>query len=383
MLTDANRRATPAKLRCRALIVHDWCQGLHGSERVVLAMQDLFEHGADIATFMADPERLPPQMAERIVKTSRLPDLPGLRQTADGEGRWRYLLPYMPRWFRKLDTSGYDLVLSSSHACAVGVQAPEGVPHVSYVHTPIRYVWNEGGDASRTGGLRGLGLAGFRGILKRADLRASRSPDVVIANSTAVADRIHRLWGREAQVIHPPVSLSPPSIAVDRDPDHFLWVHRFVDYKRPREVAAAFAELPDLRLTMVGVGALEHEIRATAPPNVTIHGWLERSELEALFASAGGFIHVGEEDFGISMVEALAAGVPVLGLARGGALDIVRSGVDGVLVDGPEVPAIRAGVRELRARSWNSDALKGRAGVFRQDSFAQRMIDTLRAVGVA
>jgi glycosyltransferase involved in cell wall biosynthesis len=344
-------------------------------------MQDLFDGGADIATFMADPDRLPARMADRIVETSRLTHIPGLRQTEKREGNWRYLLPYMPRWFRSLDTSGYDLVLSSSHACALGVRAPAGVPHVSYIHTPIRYVWNEGGDAARTGGLRGAGLTAFRGALKRADLKAAKSPDLMVANSTAVAERIRRIWNRRAQVIHPPVSLAPPQIAVERDPDHYLWVHRFVDYKRPREVAAAFALLPELRLTMVGVGPLQSELRATAPPNVTIRGWMERDELTAAFASASGFIHVGEEDFGISMVEALAAGIPVLALARGGAIDIVRSGVDGYLIEAPDAEAIRDGVRNLRQHSWSRTALQERATGFSTEAFLRRMSAAIKSTG--
>ena len=167
-----------------------------------------------------------------------------------------------------------------------------------------------------------------------------------------------------------------------RDPVHFLWVHRLVPYKRPLEVAEAFRGLPDLRLTMVGVGPLEPELRAALPPNVELLGWLPRERLAELFAGAGGFVHVGEEDFGISMVEALAAGAPVLATDRGGARDIVRPGEDGVLVaDGSDPEQIRAGVRELAGRSWDSEALRRSAERFSEESFRERLASVLRAHG--
>jgi glycosyltransferase involved in cell wall biosynthesis len=166
---------------------------------------------------------------------------------------------------------------------------------------------------------------------------------------------------------------------VERDPAHFLWVHRLVPYKRPLEVAAAFHELPDLRLTMVGVGPLERELRARLPANVRLLGWVPRSRLTRLFAGAAGFIHVGEEDFGISMVEALAAGTPVLAVDRGGARDIVRPGVDGVLID--DLAQIGAGALDLAGRDWDRERLRRRAAGFSEERFRSRMAELLRKQG--
>jgi glycosyltransferase involved in cell wall biosynthesis len=159
-------------------------------------------------------------------------------------------------------------------------------------------------------------------------------------------------------------------------------VHRLVPYKRPLEVAEAFRELPDLRLTMVGVGPLEPQLRAALPPNVELLGWVDRERLAELFAGAGGFIHVGEEDFGISMVEALAAGTPVLGADAGGARDIVRPEQDGVLISDPGDPAsIRAGVRALAGRDWDAAALRESAQRFSEERFRARLGEVLRAHG--
>jgi glycosyltransferase involved in cell wall biosynthesis len=366
----------------RAAIVHDWFQGLHGSERTVAAMLDLFERDPDVFTFHAARALLPERLDAAIVAESRLAGLPGLRQRGHRPGRWRWLLPLMPRYFEGLDLSGYELVLSSSHACAAGVQTPPNTLHICYCHTPMRYVWMPAADGRRARGVKGLALQALRGRLREWDLRAAARPDVYVANSSAVADRIDAFYGRDAIVVPPPVAVGDFSSKVKRDPAHYLWVHRLVPYKRPLEVAAAFRELPDMRLTMVGVGPLERELRAVLPENARLLGWIPRERLARLFAGAAGFIHVGEEDFGISMVEALAAGTPVLAGDRGGARDIVRPGVDGMLIADPTDPArIRDGILDLAGRHWDRERLRDRAAGFSAESFRIRLAELLREHG--
>jgi glycosyltransferase involved in cell wall biosynthesis len=366
----------------RSAIVHDWFQGLHGAERTVAGMLDLFAADPDIFTFHAAHEVLPERLSRSIVRESRLARLPGARQRGHNPGRWRWLLPYMPRWFERLDLSDYELVVSSSHACAAGVHTAPDALHVCYCHTPMRYVWLADEERDRVHGVKGAALTAFRGRLRRWDRRAAQGPDVYVANSTAVAERIERFYGRDALVVPPPVATQDFPRDVERDPAHFLWVHRLVAYKRPLQVAEAFRGLGDMRLTMVGLGPLEEQLRAAMPPNVRLLGWTERDELARLFASAGGFIHVGVEDFGISMVEALAAGSPVLAADSGGARDIVRPGQDGVLISDPsDADSIRAGVRELADRRWDPEALRRSAERFSEDRFRERFGEVLRAYG--
>jgi glycosyltransferase involved in cell wall biosynthesis len=366
----------------RSAIVHDWFAGFHGSERTVAAMLDLFASDPDILTFQAAREVLPARLSGAIVRQSRLTRLPGVRQRGHRAGRWRWLLPYMPHYFEHLDASGYELVLSSSHACAAGVRTRPDTLHVCYCHTPMRYVWMPETERARVSGIKGLGLQVFRRRLRRWDRRAAQRPDVYVANSSAVAERIATFYGREATVVAPPVAVQDFPRDLERDPARFLWVHRLVSYKRPLEVAEAFRGLPELKLTMVGLGPLEGALRAALPPNVELRGWLSREELARLFATAAGFIHVGEEDFGISMVEALAAGTPVLGIDRGGARDIVRPGRDGVLVpDAADPEQIRAGVRELASKRWDADELRRSADRFSEERFRERLMAVLREHG--
>jgi glycosyltransferase involved in cell wall biosynthesis len=345
-------------------------------------MFDLFARDPDVLTFHAVREVLPPRLSEAIRRESRLSRLPGIRQHGHGQGRWRWLLPYMPYFFEHLDLSGYEVIISSSHACAAGVRTPPETLHVCYCHTPMRYVWMPETEQGRVRGFKGAALTAMRGRLRSWDRRAAQRPDVYVCNSTAVADRIGRCYGREATVVPPPVAVADFPRDVERDPSHFLWVHRLVSYKRPLEVAEAFRALPELRLTMVGVGPLERELRAMLPPNVELLGWIPRDRLARLFASAAGFVHVGEEDFGISMVEALAAGAPVLAADVGGARDIVRPGRDGVLVSEPGDPEkIRAGVGELASRSWDAEELRRSAQRFSEQRFRAGLAAVLRAHG--
>ena len=358
-------------IELRTAIVHDWFQGYHGSERVVETMRaGLFPAGnqPDIFTFHAARELLPPDLAAAIVKESALARLPGIRQVGQEPGRWRYLLPVMPHYFGRLRLDAYDLVISSSHACAVNVRPREDALHLCYCYTPMRYAWFPETEPARAGGLTGVALRGLRNRLRQIDLRASRRPDAYVAISEAVRSRIKLAYGRDASVVHPPVELGELRADGEKEPGHFLWVQRLVGYKRPLLVAEAFRGLP-YRLTMVGVGPLERELRRRLPPNVTLLGWLPRSELIALFAGACGFIHVGEEDFGISMVEALGSGTPVLALARGGALDIVRDGADGVLVQRPDIELVRRAVHRLAAGEWDRSVLVARARIFSKERF--------------
>lgn len=356
-------------------IAHDWFQGMHGSERVVDALRSgLFggDREPDIFTFAAARGVLPDELARRIVRESRLANVPGMRQVGREAGRWSYLLPYMPHYFASLDLSPYDVVIASSHACAINVRPRADALFVCYSHTPMRYAWLPETDTGPVNALSGLGLRLFRGYLRRRDLAASRRPDAFAANSTAVRDRIRRFYGREAAVIHPPVDVDELDATLEKEPGHFLWVHRLVPYKQPELVMEAFRDLP-YRLTMVGVGPLEARLRRRLPGNVQLLPWVPRLELAELFARASGFVQVAEEDFGISTVEALASGTPVVALDAGGARDIVRPGVDGVLIPKAEPAALKEGIQAIATGSWDGETLRGRALEFSTERFLERM----------
>ncbi len=362
-------------------VVHDWFQGYHGSERVVEVLADdvLAEAGrVDVLTFHAARELLPERLAARIVGESRLAGLPGLRQVGHDPGRWRYLLPYMPRYFRSLDLDAYSLVVISSHACAMNaaLAAPMDTPCLCYCHTPMRYAWLGETERERLSGARAAALRLLSGRLRRRDRAAAQRPERLVANSNAVRDRVRRFYGREAEVVHPPVELADLRPAPSGERESFLWVGRLVPYKRPLLVAEAFRGLPQ-RLTMVGIGPQEAELRERLPFNVELHGWVSREELARLYGEARGFLHVGEEDFGMTMVEALAGGAPVIALNAGGARDIVRDGIDGVLISEPTVATLRASVEQVATQEWDRKRLAERATEFSRNRFVTRMRELL------
>lgn len=371
-------------LRARTAIVHDWFQGYHGSERVVDVLRSgLFPPGnePDIFTFAAARDLLPDELAASITHESLPARLPFLRQTAHGAARWKYLLPLIPLHFRYLPLRGYQLVISSSHSFAFHVRPAEGTTHVCYCHTPMYYAWMPRSAGDRVRGLPGRLLDASRGTLQRIDRNAASGPDHFVANSETVRRRIQQFYGREATVIHPPVDVDDFDPGLEKEQGTFLWVQRLVPHKQPELVVEAFRGLP-YRLTMVGVGMLEQTIRKTLPPNVELLPWLSRAALAERFARAAGFVHVGEEDFGISMVEALAAGTPVIALRAGGALDIVRDGTDGILLPEATVPAIRAAVRDVAAGGFAPAGLAARARTFSRTSFLQLFRSYLAEIGV-
>jgi len=338
--------------------------------------RDLFApgHEADVFTFHAAHDLLPHDLSQAIVQESRVARLPGIRQRGHASGRWRYLLPYMPLYYRWLDLDSYDLVISSSHACAVNARPRPDALHVVYCYTPMRYAWMQETDGRRLAGVRGLTLRAVTAGLREVDRRAARRPDAFFAISTAIQERIARFYGRESTVIHPPVDVDDFTATREKEPGRFLWVHRLVSYKHPVLVAEAFRGLP-YRLTMVGIGPLESELRAMLPPNVELRSWVSREELANLYASASGFIHIGEEDFGITMVEAMASGTPVIALDRGGARDIVRHEVDGLLLPQPDIHALRQALDRIASDHWAPVVLVDRAAAFSRERF----VSSLRA----
>lgn len=314
----------------RTAVVHDWLNGMRGGEKVLEAILPLLPEPT-IFTLFHVPGSVCAAIERYPIHASWLNRLPYARRG------YRNYLPLFAGAVEGFDLAGFDLVVSSSHCVAKGAIAPPIAPHLCYCHTPVRYAWDHFDDYFPKGTpLRPIKRF-FVERLREWDRRTAGRPTRYLANSSAVAERIRRHYGREAAVCHPPVDVAFFTPSGEARGDFLLAVGALVPYKRFEHAIAAARGL-NRRLVLVGKGPEEKRLRALAGSSVQMLTDRTPEELRHLYRTCTAFVQPGEEDFGISAVEALACGAPVLALARGGALDIVRDGENGVLFedDGPE-----------------------------------------------
>ncbi|MBB6186539.1 glycosyltransferase family 4 protein [Rhodanobacter sp. MP7CTX1] len=266
----------------------------------------------------------------RTPTTSFIQKLPGARK------RYRNYLPLMPLAMEQLDVSGYDIVISSSHAVAKGVLTGPDQLHVSYVHTPIRYAWDLQHQYLRESGLN-HGLKGWlaRVLLHRIrvwDSRTASGVDAFVANSQFIGRRIWKVYRRESDVVYPPVDVEVFTIGESKE-DFYLTASRLVPYKRVDLIVEAFAKMPERRLVVIGDGPERAKVErlAAGHPNIELLGYQSSEVLVDHMRRAKAFVFAAEEDFGITPVEAQACGTPVIAYGRGGSLETVR----GLAVDKP------------------------------------------------
>jgi glycosyltransferase involved in cell wall biosynthesis len=283
------------------------------------------------------------------------------------------LLPLMNRAFRSFDLSDFDLVLSSSHACAKNVRAPSGSLHVCYCHTPMRYAWEEdfmrGEDVGR---LTRLLLPPLLGWLRRQDLAGAGGPDMFVANSRHVAGRIARYYGRSADVVHPPIDVDH-FLGLEREPgDFYLVFGRVVPYKRV-DLAVSACERLGRKLKVAGDGRAMGGVREAAGSGTVILGKVSQDERDALFCGARALLFPGEEDFGIVPVEAQASGVPVIAYGIGGAEESVLDGRTGVLFGEQSAEALARAIERFENMALDEAELRDNARRFGRERFRREM----------
>jgi glycosyltransferase involved in cell wall biosynthesis len=350
----------------RIALVHDWLTGMRGGEKVLLELVRLLPE-AEVFTLLWRPGSVAPEIERRVRGTSWLQRLPSRT--------YRYYLPLFPAAVRSLDLTSYDLVVASSHAVAHAARARR---RIAYIHTPMRYLWDAQPEYFRFG--RGAwwkraALAAVAPWLRRFDRRAAAGVDHVIANSRHVRERIRRVWGRDAEVIYPPVDTD--FFTPEGQPeDYYLVVSSLEPYKRIDLAVDAFSG-GRRRLLVAGKGTLETELRARARPPVEFLGEVSDERLRDLYRKARALIFAGREDFGITPVEAQACGRPVVCYGEGGALESVVEGTTGVCFRLPSAAALREAVERAETMEWDSRALRQHSLRFSRPVFHARMKEFL------
>ncbi|WP_263755000.1 glycosyltransferase family 4 protein [Klebsiella pneumoniae] len=302
-------------------IVADWFITYAGSEKVVAEFLDVFPEAElySVVDFLSSENKS--HFKNKNITTTFIQNFPFARK------KYQSYLPFMPLAIEQLDVSKHDVILSSSHAVAKGVLTGPDQLHISYIHSPIRYAWDLQHQYLRESNLH----KGFKGLLAKWilhniriwDCRTSNGVDHFIANSKFIARRIKKVYGRNADVIYPPVDVERFTLNENKE-QYYFTASRLVPYKRIDLIVEAFGHMKDKKLVVIGDGPEMNKIKAKATSNIEILGYQSNSVMVDYMRNARAFVFAAEEDFGITPVEAQSCGTPVIAYGKGGALETIR-----------------------------------------------------------
>lgn len=356
----------------KVAIVCDWLTNMGGAERVVLALHKAFPD-APIYTSVFDAKNCP-AFAGLDVRTTYLQKLPAKLRAR------HQLFPLLrANAFRKLDLHGYDVIISAASAEAKSVRRGSHATHICYCHTPTRYYWShykeylsEPGFGPLNPAIR-LALPALVSVMRRSDKKAAAGVDEFIANSTAVAKRIKKYYGRESNIIYPPVAMERfQNLTITGPRRGFVVLGRQVPYKR-KDLAVKVCSDLQLPLTVYGNGPDHAKLKAMAGSTVTFVKNATDKEVARALTAAEGFIFPQEEDFGIVQVEAMAAGCPVIGYAKGGALDVIVEGKTGIFMNEQTPQALKEAIKKFKKSRFVPANIQAHAERFSEERFVREI----------
>lgn len=355
----------------RVAIVTDWLTNMGGAERVVLELHKMFPE-APVFTSTFESANMP-LFSKVDVRTSWMQKLP--------DSLRKHQLLTIPRqwYFGHLKLKGYDLVISVSGAEAKAVRVKKGF-HIGYCNTPTQYYWVRTNEylrqdsAGSFSGIYKIGLKLLLPIARRWDLKAAKRPNVIIANSTNVQNRIKKIYGRNSTVIFPPVDTGRFTVPIKKlkPRSGFVIAGRQVHHKRFDLAIRACNEL-SLPLTVIGKGPMHTQLRRLAGPTITFKTGIADEQMPRFFHEASGFIFPNEEDFGVVAVEAMAAGCPVIAYRAGGSLDTVKENISGVFFDKQAVEDLKQAILSFQKRHFSEDRIVIHAKEFDSSVFDRKM----------
>lgn len=343
----------------KVALVYDRVNKWGGAERVLLALHELFPE-APLYTSVYNAESSSWAKVFRIIP-SFLQQMPLAKKSHE-------LYPlFMPGAFESFQFDEYDLVISVTSEAAKGIITKPHTLHLCYCLTPTRYLWSGYQEYFTTKFSRLLAFPGIS-YLKKWEKVGSTRPDAYIAISTEVQERIRNYYDRSATLIHPPVSLVGEKKKFGKRKDYYLVVSRLVSYKRIDLAIRACNQL-NKKLVIVGSGSQEKKLRSIAGPTITFVGAVSEQELKEYYATCKAFLFPGREDFGITMVEAMSYGAPVIAYGQGGAKDIVLPNRTGILFDEQNVESLVQALNQFGKMSFNQEVLTTQAALFSEEVF--------------
>jgi glycosyltransferase involved in cell wall biosynthesis len=352
-------------------LVHYWLTGMRGGEKLVQSICNIFPD-IDIFTLVYDKKKISDAINNHKITTSFIQKLPLARK------KYQNYLPFMPVAIEQFDLSDYDLVISSESGIAKGVLTRPETCHICYCHSPMRYLWNMYFDYMKNekmGSLKRNFIKWYFNYLRVWDLASAARVDYFISNSHNVRKRIKKYYRRDAEVIYPPVNIESFKPAGNKK-DYYLIVSQLVSYKRIDLAVEAFNEL-GLELIIIGEGPELKKLKKKAKPNIKFVGWMDNSGLALYYAEARAFIFPGEEDFGITPVEAQASGTPVIGYGRGGLCETVVDGKTGILFKSQDSESLVDAVKDFESSniSFNYEMIQQNSSRFSIKEFEERFRD--------
>ncbi|GIX40616.1 MAG: glycosyl transferase [Leptospiraceae bacterium] len=350
----------------KVAIIHDWLTGMRGGEVVLEALLDIFPD-ADLYTLLHIKGRCSPKIENRNIYTSFIQKFPFK------EKLYRYYLPLFPTAIEEFEFWGYDLVFSSSHCVAKGVIVPPGIPHFSYIHSPMRYVW----DMYRTyfpgnSFIQKTIIPFFANYLRMWDASSSFRVDEFIANSKFVANRIKRYYGRNAIVVHPPCYKTLPKINLKNRDNFYLIVSALVPYKKVDLAIQAFNKTNE-KLIIAGNGPELDALRKIARKNIEFVISPSKELIIELYQKAKALIFPGIEDFGIVPVEAQSYGCPVIAIKKGGALETVWENKTGIFFEEQTTESLLNAIKRFETYSFNEKDFKKHLEKFSYNNFSKNI----------
>ena len=356
----------------RIALVHDHLIQDGGAERVLAVLQDIWPE-APTYTLLYDPSRFGQEFSQKEIKTSFLQHWPGALK------HYQWFLPIMPFATESYNLMDYDVVVSSSSAMAKGVITRSNTLHLCYCHTPTRYLWSDTHryvEELKYNRVIKKVVPYFLKRLRAWDQLAAQRPDVFVANSRNVANRIKKYYRRQSQVIHPPVNTRAFTVSPRVD-KYFLTGGRLVAYKKFDLTIQAFNRL-GIPLKIFGEGPEYKALKNLAKPNVEFVGKVPSDQLARLYSQAVAFINPQIEDFGITAVESMAAGRPVIAYAAGGACETVVPGKTGQFFDEQTWEALADTVVRFKPEKYQPQIVKVHAEQFSVERFKEQISEVVR-----